>query len=90
VLTDGGARLGVPRLLKPSRLSEEETVRSVDESRSRCCERGAVSFEDSETLNMTLGEVVRPFLSVETSRATVLTLSADALREGFAFGAWPM
>jgi hypothetical protein len=84
VLTEGGARMDVPWLLKPSRLSEDETVRSVEESRptrGRC----VISFGDPDTTKTT-GEAVRPFLSEEMSRAEeVLTLSTDALRVEAAF-----
>jgi hypothetical protein len=66
--------MDVPWLLKPSRLSEDETVRSVEESRptrGRC----VISFGDPDTTKTT-GEAVRPFLSEEMSRAAeVLTLS---------------
>lgn len=85
VLTDAAARFGVPRLLKPSRLSADERVRSVDESRSRCGGRCDISFGDPDTTNTTLGDVVRPCRSVDMSRVVVLVLSTDAVREDFAF-----
>ena len=85
VLLFSGARLGVARVLKASRLSEDEIVRSVEESRSRCWERCALSFGDSETTKTTPGDAVRPFLSVDISRLEGLVLSTDALRDEPAF-----
>ena len=82
MLTDGGARLAVPRGCRPSRLSDDEMVRSVEDSRSPCPPRERVegAMDGSDNTRAGFGGVARPFLSNERARVDVFFRSVELLR----------
>lgn len=82
VLTEGGARLPVVRGWRPSRLSEDEIARSVDDS---VRDRADEATDGSDKTREGLGGVARPFLSDGTPRVDGLCWSTELLRVEVAF-----
>jgi hypothetical protein len=77
--TDGGGRWGAPRMLSPSRFSDDVFAFSDNESYSLCPPRlrgtGLFDLSDADC-----GGVARPFLSDERVRVDDLPWSAELLR----------